>query len=277
MSCRRAAIVGLLVVVAALGCAPSEREAPVEATQPPLYLYLLAGQSNMAGRGAVESNETPLHPRLFALNSAMEWGPARDPLHFDKPTIAGVGPGSGFGPALAEHFANARIGLIPAAVGGSSIRAWVPGGVHDQTNSRPWDDALSRTFRVMALQGGILKGVIWHQGESDSQDFAEQYEDALVDLVERFRRTFRSPDLPFVAGQLAPFFLEKRPQAATVNAAISRLPQRAPHTAFVTAEELVHNGDGTHFDSASARELGRRYAEAMIQLHASQKPCGYVP
>ncbi len=253
----------LLLVLAA--CATP----PQPASEPALDLYLLAGQSNMAGRGPVEDIDAAPHPRVFALNSAFEWAPAKEPLHFDKPNIVGVGPGFAFGRAMAEANPGVRIGLIPAAVGGSSIRAWVPGGVHEQTNSRPWDDALSRTFRVLAYQGGELKGVIWHQGESDQADFADQYEDALVDLVERFRREFRDPDLPFVAGQLAEFYVADHPNAAKVNAAVARLPGRLAHAAFVTAEGFEHKGDDVHLDSRSARELGERYAAAMLELEAA--------
>ena len=236
---------------------PAERE---------LHLYLLAGQSNMAGRGAVEAIDRAPHPRVFALNSALEWVQAAEPLHFDKPNIVGVGPGFAFGRAMADAKPNVRIGLIPGAVGGSSIRAWVPGAVHQQTNSRPWDDALSRTFRVLAFEGGSLKGVIWHQGESDQANFADQYEDALVDLVERFRREFRNLELPFVAGHLSSFYVADHPNAVQVNQAISSLPDRVELTAFVTAEGFVHKGDDVHLDSRSAREFGERYAAAMLEL-----------
>jgi hypothetical protein len=180
--------------------------------------------------------------------------------------MVGVGPGFAFGRAMAEAHPSVRIGLVPGAVGGSSIRAWLPNEVHRQTNSRPWDDALSRTFRVLAQQGGELKGIIWHQGESDSNEFAPQYEDALVDLVERFRREFQNPDLPFVVAPLAPFYVSGNPVGAEINAAIAHLPERLPYTAVVSAEGLTSKPDNIHFDTASSRELGRRYAEAMLAL-----------
>lgn len=220
----------------------------------------------MAGRGEVEELDRTPAANVFALDSNMVWGPAKDPLHFDKPEIVGVGPGFAFGRAMAEANPGVRIGLIPGAVGGSSIRAWLPNAVHEQTNSRPWDDALSRTFRVLAQQGGELKGIIWHQGESDSNEFAPQYEDALVDLVERFRREFHDPDLPFVASPLAEFYVSGNAVGAEINAAIAHLPERLPHTAVISAEGMTPKADNIHLDTASARELGRRYAEAMLAL-----------
>lgn len=256
------------VLLLLLGCSTASQ--PVaELPESPLHIYLLAGQSNMAGRGDVEDLDRTPVPNVFALNSAMEWVEAKEPLHFDKPDVIGVGPGFAFGRAMAEANPGVRIGLIPGAVGGSSIRAWLPNEVHTQTNSRPWDDALSRTFRVLAQQGGELKGIIWHQGESDSNEFAPQYEAALVDLVERFRREFHDPDLPFIAAQLADFYVADNSAGGEINAAIANLPERLPHTAVVTAEGLTPKSDNIHLDTASAREIGRRYAEAMLALQGN--------
>ena len=103
--------------------APETNLADTSSTAPPLHLYILMGQSNMAGRGTVEAIDSQPHPRVFALKSNNEWGPATEPLHWDKPERIGVGPGYAFGRAMAEQDPSVQIGLIPAAVGGSSIRA----------------------------------------------------------------------------------------------------------------------------------------------------------
>jgi hypothetical protein len=262
-----------VVAVAALfslacGTAP-QPSADADSSQPPLHLYLLIGQSNMAGRGTVEAIDSQPHPRVFALKLNHEWGPASEPLHWDKPERIGVGPGFAFGRAMADQNPSVRIGLIPAAVGGSSIRAWLAGAVHEQTNSHPWDDMVARTNHVLAQQGGDLKGAIWHQGESDSGDYTDQYEAALVDLVQRLRKEFNKPNLPFVAAQLAPYYTETHPGALKINEIVSRLPELVSNTAYVTAEGLNHLGDGTHLDSASEREIGKRYADAMAKLDSN--------
>lgn len=255
-------------LLAAVGCG-SPAPSTAGAEDPPLHLYLLAGQSNMAGRGVVEAVDSTPVARVFALNAAMEWVPAKNPLHFDKLDIVGVSPGFAFGKAMADANPGVRIGLIPSAVGGSPIRSWLPTAVHEQTNTRPWDDALSRTFRVLAQQGGELKGIIWHQGESDSnEEFAAQYEDALVDLVERFRHEFQNPNLPFVAAPLAEYYLAGNPIAANINAATQNVAERLPHTAVISAEGMNPKADNVHLDSPSARELGRRYAAAMLALQS---------
>ena len=125
----------LSVVFYCIGCGMPEQEMPIQ--EKPLHLYLLAGQSNMAGRGQLETVDQTRHPRVYALQADMSWGHAKDPLHFDKPAIVGVGPGFSFGKAMAEADTSILIGLIPTAVGGSSVRVWQPGAVHEPTNTRP--------------------------------------------------------------------------------------------------------------------------------------------
>lgn len=66
------------------------------APDPKFHVYVLAGQSNMAGRGKPDSESTNAHPRVKVLTKDRRWFPATDPLHFDK-SIAGVGPGLAFG------------------------------------------------------------------------------------------------------------------------------------------------------------------------------------
>lgn len=228
-------------------------------------LFLLVGQSNMAGRGVVEEQDKTPHPRLLMLSKEGQWVPAMDPLHFDK-TAAGVGLGKTFGQIVAEATPGVTIGLIPCAVGGSPIDAWKPGVFYPPTKSHPWDDTVKRV--EIALKAGTVKGILWHQGESDSKpELAEAYAAKLQDLVKRLRELVKAPDAPFIAGQMgkfaeAPWATEK----AVVDKAHQDLPKAVPHCAFVRAEGLLHKGDKVHFDSAAYRELGKRYAEAYLKM-----------
>lgn len=110
-----------LVCLAVLSlCASAAAAEPVSLpAKEKLHLYLLIGQSNMAGRGVVEAKDRVAHPRALKFTKENTWAPATDPLHFDKPTIAGVGLGSSFARAMAEASPDATIGLIPCAVGGT--------------------------------------------------------------------------------------------------------------------------------------------------------------
>lgn len=241
-----------------------DADAPLPAREN-FYLFLLAGQSNMAGRGEVEAQDRVPHPRVLMLNRDEEWVPAVDPLHFDKP-VAGAGLGRSFAFVLADANPDVTIGLIPCAAGGSPIATWSPGARWSQTKSHPYDDAVRRVKR--AQQDGVLKGILWHQGESDSKpELAPVYEEKLHELIARFRRAFSAPKVPFILGQLGRF--EDRPWTESrkqVNRVHQTLPEKVPHTAFVSSEGLTHKGDGVHFDSASLREFGKRYARAWQRL-----------
>ncbi len=233
--------------------------------QDKMDLYLLVGQSNMAGRGVVEAQDTTPHPRVLMLSKDGKWVPAVDPMHFDKPA-AGVGLGKTFGQIIADATPGVTIGLIPCAVGGSPIDTWKPGVFYPATKSYPWDDMAKRA--AIALKSGTLKGILWHQGESDSQPtLAPAYEAKLHDLIVRLRRELNAPDVPFIAGQMGKFDgVPWSPEAVIVDQVHQDLVKKVPHTAFVSAEGLKHKGDKIHFDSASFRELGKRYAEAYLAM-----------
>ncbi len=236
------------------------------------HLFLLVGQSNMAGRGTVTPEDQKPHPQVVMQNQAGEWIPAIDPIHYDKPGIAGVGPARSFANQLAGTEPGITIGLIPAACGGSPISTWKKGGFWEQTNSHPYDDALKRAR--LAMRDGTLKGILFHQGESDCTEAASKlYHDRLVALLKSLRFELDAPDVPIVIGQLSRFPGETWNEAKTrVDAAQQLVAKELPKVAFVSSEGLTSNPDKIHFDSASQREFGKRYAQAYRQLIAGEIP-----
>ncbi|WP_460670726.1 sialate O-acetylesterase [Larkinella ripae] len=233
--------------------------------QPPrLRLFLLIGQSNMAGRGLPEAEDQQPNPRIWMLTKEQTWVPARDPMHFDKPAVIGVGPGFPFAKHLSRAYPTLNIGLVPCAVGGSGIDVWQPGAYYEPTRSHPYDDALRRAKK--ALEKGELAGFLWHQGESDSNpEKSAAYEEKLVELVQRFRKELNAPTVPFVVGTLGDFVVNRNPEAGKINQTLQGATKRIPDFYCVLASGLTHKGDSTHFDTPSARTLGQRYADVFIQ------------
>lgn len=230
-----------------------------------LHLYLLIGQSNMAGRGVVEAQDKVAHPRILMFTKESDWVLATDPLHFDK-SVAGVGLGSSFARVMAEASPDATIGLIPCAVGGTPLSRWLKGG-------DLYQQALVRAR--LALKDGTLKGILWHQGEGDSgnENLASSYGERLAKLVTDLRTDLGAGGIPFVAGKLGGFLKRadksgKPSHWPLVNEQIAALPKSVPNTASVESTGLNHKGDTLHFDSPSLREFGKRYADAMKQLQA---------
>ncbi len=233
-----------------------------------LHLYLLIGQSNMAGRGVVDEAAQQPHPRVLKFTKENTWAPATDPLHFDKP-IAGVGLGSSFAREMAEAQPEATIGLIPCAVGGTPLSRWMKGG-------DLYAQALLRA--KLALKDGTLRGILWHQGESDSgnEQLTATYGERLARMVKDLRAELGAGDVPFVAGKLGEFLKREgkdgRPALwPKVNEQIGAVAGAIPRSAAVESAGLRHKGDVVHFDTPSLREFGRRYAEAMKKLQAGEK------
>jgi hypothetical protein len=232
----------------------------------PLQLFLLVGQSNMAGRGTVEAEDAAPVPRVWSLDAQQQWVPAVEPLHFDKPKVVGVGPGRAFGVAIAQAWPQAEIGLIPAAVGGSSIRAWERGAVDSATRTHPYDEAIARA--KAALRNGTLAGILWLQGESDSNARGSvDYDVRLRRVIEAMRADLGAPTVPFLIGQMGAF--TEKPWNAfrqRVDSMHRAIAASTPRAAFVPTAGLTHRGDTIHYNAASAREIGRRYAKAYLLL-----------
>ncbi len=231
-------------------------------------LYLLIGQSNMAGRGEItDKYKNAGRSDVLMLDKENHWVQARHPLHFDKPSAAGVGPGLSFGIEMAKknhgHSQNAvhKIGLIPCAVGGTSIDTWKPGGFDVATKTHPYDDMMVRLKE--AQKYGVIKGVIWLQGESDSNpEKVKDYLIKLEELINRIRTVTYNPSLPFVAGELGRY----KEQYQHINNELVKLPARVANTAVASSKGFTDKGDSVHFDSASAEKYGKRFAKEMKRL-----------
>lgn len=256
-------MLGLGSTVFAEAAAP---ESAVPSAKERFYLFLLAGQSNMAGRGAVAAlspEAKAVDGRVLALNRASGWQLAVDPIHWDK-SSAGAGLGKPFGKQVAARLPGITVGLIPAACGGSSISVWAPGRHFDQTNSHPYDDALARARQ--AMRSGVLKAILWHQGESDGDaQNAPLYEQRLTALITRFRADLQMPNLPFIIGQLGQF--EGKPWDAghkEVDRAQQAVAAKLKQVYFVSSAGLTSQ-DKLHFDTNSQELLAGRFADAYLK------------
>ncbi len=242
-----------------------EKVAAEMPTKEKFDLYLLIGQSNMAGRGAITQDESVSRQRLLKFSQRNAWAPGVDPLHTDKPAAAGVGLGTSFGREMADVDKSITVGLIPCAVGGTPLQRWEKGG-------DLYEQALVRA--KLAMKDGTLKGIIWHQGEGDSakEETARSYGTRLAKMVADLRVDLGAGEVPFVAGMLGEFLAATTKEGTPsywqmVNEQIGALPKAVPNTAVVESTGLKHKGDVVHFDTPSLREFGRRYAAAMKKMH----------
>jgi hypothetical protein len=262
-------LLSIFLLLCALGGAAWRRGPALDVTLPAkeqFHVYLLFGQSNMAGRGKLDDPAPPPHPRVLKFTSAHTWAPATEPLHFDVPAICGTGLGASFAQDMADANPGVTIGLVPCAYSGSPLKDWRKGAIR-------YEDAIARA-RV-ALKDGVLKGILWHQGETDAADeaLATTYLDRLTAAISEWRAALEQPALPVVAGKIfvAPQHEApggKLPFGRIVNEALEQLPARVPHTAVVDSRGLTTKADNLHFDTPGLREFGHRYAKAMRSIAA---------
>ena len=250
-------------------------------------LVLLAGQSNMSGRGYLTENDLFEIPGLTALRWDKEWIPAIDPYNYDRLNLlglnessdpfeesgltcgnqrrCGVGPGRTFGRLLMEKFPGSEVGLIPVAVGGTAIAAWLPGGQDKHSDRHPYDDALD--MARFAMQSGNIQLILWHQGCIDAKERTPNYKEKVIEVINNFKRDLDLPDVPVILGGLGTFLDPERFAARDeYNELILQAAAELPNAGFVSAEGLNHRGDNLHFDTPSQYELARRYFNEYCKL-----------
>lgn len=156
--------------------------------------------------------------------------------------------------------------MIPCAVGGTSIDVWEPGGYDKATKTHPYDDMLLRLKE--ALKSGKLKGILWLQGESDSQPEKDSlYLSKLNELIRLIRSEAGNNKVPFVAGELGRY----RDVYRNINDVLKKLPSIVPYTAIASSKGLKDKGDQVHFDSPSQEIMGKRMAKKMESLQKKLK------
>ena len=272
----------------------------------PHDLYLLIGQSNMAGRGVVNDANRLSSARVWKFTKDEQWAEGVEPIHFDRPTV-GAGPGLAFARAMIDGSAardapesgdlaargapetgdsaardapetgdsaargapeTGDVGLVPCAEGGSPLARWEPG-------KDLYVRAVKRMKAALAT-GGRLRGILWHQGEADSwsKESASSYATRLTNMVTRLRAELGAKYVPFLAGEVGLHYatsIEKRGGksfVALVNRQIKEAVSHLPAAGWVSSEGLKPGPDGIHFTTESAYELGRRYAAEMKRWQA---------
>ncbi len=230
-----------------------------------LYIFFMAGQSNMAGRGFVEPIDTIPDKRILTIDKNNSWIYAKEPLHFYEPSLTGLDCGMSFAKKLLDSIPQGiSIAMIPCAVGGSSIEQWL-------NNDTFRGVTLLENFKrkVNFVKGyGEIKAVLWHQGESNARsELIPTYSQKLDSLINVFRTIVENDSLPILIGELGHYAEPKEKQARwdSINWIIHDLGDNYNITVAST-KDLSHRGDRVHFDSGSQRKLGERLAHKYLEL-----------
>jgi Carbohydrate esterase, sialic acid-specific acetylesterase len=226
-----------------------------------VWVFILAGQSNMAGRGIVEPQDTVPNKRILSINKNGQLIMAKEPLHFYEPNLAGLDCGYSFGKTMIKNIPNSvSVLIIPTAVGGSSISQWLGDSLF--RNVKLLSNFLSKV--EIGKQHGTIKGILWHQGESDANEKnIPHYSERLSVLFTKFRSAIGNNNLPILLGELGSFSKNKE-GFGLINKTIHNYSAQDAHTAVISTGDLKHKGDSLHFNSKAQRTMGKRFAEAYV-------------
>lgn len=229
------------------------------AGEKPLKVFVCAGQSNMVGKRCEVSElpeplKTPRDGNLFF--DGEEW----------LPLAPGVTEETGFGPEIAFAGRMSRelgepVGIIKHSRGGTALGGrWAPDrpdGLYAQLRKKV--DAARETRAIEIV------GMLWMQGERDSRDpeMAANYGKNLTGFIRRARNDFGNPDMFFVAGRVNPP-PEEFLYVEAVRGAQANCP--AGHYGWVDCDPLEKGPDNLHYSTAGTVELGRLFANAMLEL-----------
>ncbi|KAL6650261.1 hypothetical protein ACP70R_009186 [Stipagrostis hirtigluma subsp. patula] len=271
-----AALAAAALLSALLLLAPPGRLLPFPRSSPyaraPKLLFLLAGQSNMAGRGAAAPPLPPPfrpHPRVLRLAASRRWVTAAPPLHADIDThkACGLGPGMPFARRVlaasapgSDGAGSLVLGLVPCAVGGTRIWMWARG--------QPlYEAAVARTRAAVAAGGGTLGAVLWYQGESDTVelDDATAYGGRMERLVADLRDDLGVPDLLVIQVGLA--------SGEGNYTDIVREAQKninLPNVILVDAMGLPLRDDQLHLSTEAQLQLGDMLAQAYLKFNSTE-------
>ncbi len=244
-------------------------------------VFLIAGQSNAANHG--EGRQQPKSEWVVAFGNG-RWQPANDPQPGASGTNGSFLPA--FGDAMAERL-RMPIGLVPLAVGSTSVREWLPEGEvmaappttgrnATYTRSNVWASTGALFQRIVGAEKefgpGGFRAVLWHQGESDSHQppdreiTPEQYRRYLRKVIEASR---------VAAGWRVPWFVAQASyhgpddtrspelRAAQKSLVTDGLALAGPDTDALGPEFREKNGSGVHFNARGLRQHGELWAECV--------------
>ena len=261
-------------------------------------VLLLAGQSNMAGRGTFAELDEALKARIIAASSRVQVSAGErqaQPLSFRKPGehVKEFGPEMLLGLTLAECYPDNEYLLVKTAVGGTSLHgAWSPDWTAEKAKASENGEARQQmklySDHVKSIRDNLdtlkkqgkpfeIEGIFWMQGEKDSRRelSATNYESNLKKLIAAYRTDFEQPDLPFFFGQInAPLRGKKDFQAGpeTVRSAMSNVALSVPSVVMIPTttdpswSDFPKRADNVHYNTEGQTRLGTSFANALMNL-----------
>jgi hypothetical protein len=247
------------------------------------YIFLCLGQSNMEGNAKFEAQDTTVDKRFLVLQAVDcpdlkrtkgHWYTAVPPLSRCK---TGLTPADYFGRSMLAHLpGDVKVGVINVAVGGCKIELFDKDNYQSYVSTAPqWMTGMINQYdgnpyarlvelAKIAQKEGVIKGILLHQGESNTNDtlWLQKVNVVYSNLIRDLH--LQPASVPLLAGEVV--HAEQGGVCASMNNIISKLPQTIPNAHVISSKGCTDAADNLHFDATGYRELGRRYAEKMLFL-----------
>ena len=288
------AVMPLLGMMAASPSAPQKRaqkarqkqqvKETVTPADPNFYIFLCFGQSNMEGNARPEAQDLASPGPRFLLMPAVdfpekgrkmgEWCEASAPLC--RPNT-GLTPADWFGRTLVASLPeNIKIGVIHVAIGGIDIKGFLPDSIPTYVEKKApgWMKGMLAAYdnnpyeRLVTLakkaqKDGVIKGILMHQGETNTGDpkwagmVKQVYDNLCSDL------NLKPEEVNLYAGNI----VQAGGQGVCIGCKkqIDELPQTIHTSQVISSDDCTNGPDRLHFDAAGYRELGCRYGEAVAR------------
>ncbi len=255
----------------------------VKAQDPNFHIYLCFGQSNMEGQGTVEKQDKTVDERLKVLEAVAcsnlsrtkgEWYAAIPPL---TRCWTGLSPADYFGRTMVASLPDSiTVGIINVSVAGckielfdkenyqsyaAGVESWMK-NIINEYGGNPYAHLVE--MAKLAQSSGVIKGILLHQGESNTGDqqwpakVKTVYDNLMADL------SLNPVEVPLLAGEVV--HADQGGICASMNTIIAKLPQTITNSYVISSSKCTDASDNLHFNSAGYRELGFRYATKMLEI-----------
>ncbi len=246
------------------------------------YIFLCLGQSNMEGNAKIEDQDKIMNDQRFQVLSTLNcpdlgrvkgnWYPAVPPLCRCN---TGLTPADYFGRTMIANLPKkVKVGIINVAIGGCKIELFDKDNYQSYVATAPsWminminqydGNPYARLVEMakLAQKKGVIKGILLHQGESNTGDinWPSKVKGVYGNLMKDLKLDPKK--VPLIAGEMV--HKDQGGKCASMNQIISTLPQTIPNSFIIPSQGCTAAKDSLHFNAQGYRTLGKRYAERML-------------